>query len=98
MVARKKQTAAEYIDDIATYVGMMLSELAENAGRANSAWMRAVDAARRGDLDRAETLIIEADIAVDIPVRIERQDIRRAWHRALVLLDRELPDDDEGIT
>jgi hypothetical protein len=97
-VARKKQTAAEYIDEIATYVGMMLSELAENAGKANSTWMRAVDAARRGDLDRAATLIIEADIAVDIPVRIERQDIRRALLRARVLLERELPDDDGGPT
>ena len=55
----------------------------------------AVEAARRGDLDRAEANIIEADVALDVPVRLERQDSRRIFQRALALLADELPDGDE---
>lgn len=95
-MTRRKRSAAEFIAENATYVGVILAELAENAGKANSAWLLAVDAAQRGDLDRAETLIIEADIALDVPVRIERQDARKALQRALRQLNRELPDDEPG--
>jgi hypothetical protein len=91
-MTRRKLTASAYIDDRATYVGIILSELAENAAKANSAWMLAADAAKRGDLDRAQTLIIEADIALG-PVSLERQDTRRVLQRALDLLEMELPDE-----
>ena len=96
-MTRRKLVAAEFIEQTATYVGVMLAEMAEHAGKASSAWLGAVAAARRGDLDLAETLIIEADIELDIPVRLERQDARRVLQQALRLLDRELPDD-EGPT
>jgi hypothetical protein len=91
-MTRRKASASAYIDETATYVGIMLAELAENASKANSAWMLAVDAARRGDLDRAQTLIIDADIALG-PVSLERQETRRVLRRALDLLDLELPDE-----
>ncbi len=90
----RRKTAAAFIAENATYVGVILAELAENAGKANSAWLLAVEAAQGGDLDRAETLIIEADIGLDGPVRIERRDARRVLQRALRLLDGELPDED----
>lgn len=92
---RPKLSAAEYIERHATEVGVILAELAENAGKAGRAWMLAVEWARRGDLDRAMTAVVEADIALDIPVRLERQDSRRILQRALALLDEELPDDDD---
>ena len=93
-----KLSADAYIDRHSTEVGVILAELAESAGKANGAWLLAVEAARRGDLDHAETKIIEADIALDISVRVCRQDSRRIMQKALQLLARDLPDDetDEG--
>lgn len=93
-----KKTAAGYIATNANYVGVILAELAENAGKANRAWLLAVDAAQRGDLDHAADLIVEADIDLDISVRIERQDARKVLREALRLLSRELPDDEEPTT
>jgi len=93
-MGRSKLSAAGYIEQQSTYVGVILAELAEHAALANRDWLLAVEAARRGDLDRAETAIIEADIALDVPVRLERQDSRRVFRRALELLGRELPDDE----
>ena len=93
-MTREKAGAADFIAENATYVSLLLAELSESAGKAGRAWVLAVDAARRGDLDRAQTLIIEADIALDVPVRLERQDARRALRLALKRLDRELPDED----
>ena len=93
-VTRRRPSAAAFIAKNATYVGVILAEMAENAGSANSNWLLAVEAASRGDLDRAQTLIIEADIPLDIHVRIERQDARKVLQHALRLLDRELPDDE----
>jgi hypothetical protein len=81
-MARPRLSAAAYIERHSTEVGVILAELAESAGQAGRAWMLAVEAARRGDLDHAETAIIEADIALDIPVRLERQDSRRIFQRA----------------
>jgi hypothetical protein len=93
-MGRSKVSAVDYIEQRSTYVGVILAELAEHAALANRAWLLAVEAARRGDLDRVETAIIEADIALDIPVRLERQDSRRVLRRALELVGREMPDDE----
>ena len=91
-MGRSKLSSVDYIDQQSTFVGVILAELAESAALANRAWLLAVEAARRGDLDRAETAIIEADIALDVPVRLKRQDSRRVLRRALQLLRREMPD------
>jgi hypothetical protein len=93
-VTRPRETAAAFIAKNATYVGVILAEMAENAGQANRDWLLAVEAASRGDLDRAATHIVEADIPLDISVRIERQDVRKVLQHALRLLSRELPDDE----
>jgi hypothetical protein len=93
-MGRSKLSSADYIDQQSIFIGVILAELAEHAALANRAWQLAVEASRHGDLDRAMTLIIEADIDLDIPVRLERQDSRRVFRRALELLEREMPDDE----
>lgn len=95
-MVRSKMSAANYIERHATEVGVILAELAEHAGRAAAAWMLAVEAAKRDNLDRAESAIIEADVAMDVPVRLERHNSRRIFRKALELLAAELPDEDGG--
>jgi len=89
---RRRQTAAEYIERRDAEMRIILGELAENAVRANLGWAAAVRAARL-DPDRALTELVEVEIALDIPVRIERADALRRIRAANRRLDRSRPDD-----
>lgn len=42
-MGRSKVSAADYIEQQSTYVGVILAELAEHAALANRAWLLAVD-------------------------------------------------------
>ena len=94
-MARRKQTAAEYIEANALLVPLILGDLVEHLGHAAQEWSLAVWAAREGDLEKALTHIVEVGIAVDIPLRIGRRELHSTCNRAGNLLDAELPDDDE---
>lgn len=93
-----KESAAEYLEKHSIGVSIILAELAESAGSGSRSWNLAVELARR-DPDRAQTHLIDAEIRLDIHVRLERSDTLRPIRRAIALLDRELPDsDDESST
>ena len=51
-MAKKRQTAAEYIEANAMLVPMILGDMAEHLGKAAQEWSSAVWAARSGDLDK----------------------------------------------
>jgi hypothetical protein len=93
-VAKKRQTAAEYIEANAMLVPMILGDMAEHLGKATQEWSSAVWAARSGDLDKALTHVVEVGIAVDIPLRVGRSELRSTTERAGSRLDAELPDED----
>ena len=92
---RRKQTAAEYMEANAVMVPLIIGDLVEHLGQAAQAWSQAVVSARLGDLDRALKHVVDVEIAVDIPLRIGRSELRTTAVRAGNLLDAELPDDDE---
>ena len=94
-MARRKQTAAEYIEANALLVPLILGDMIEHLGRAAQEWSQAVEAARMGDLDQALTRVVEVEIAVDIPLRVGRAELRSIAERAGKRLDAELPDDNE---
>jgi hypothetical protein len=94
-MARRKQTAAEYIEVNTLLVTLVLGEMIEELGLATQAWSQAVSAARSGDLENALKYIVDIGIAVDIPIRIGRRELRLICNRAGNLLDAELPDDDD---
>jgi hypothetical protein len=91
-MVRKKQTAAEYIDRHDGEMRVILGELAENAGEINMLWTLAVMQARQHPEGALEKLI-DAEIKLDIMVRIERSDALRTIHSAINRLGAELPDD-----
>ena len=93
-MAKKRQTAAEYIEANAMLVPMILGDMAEHLGQAAQEWSQAVWAARAGDLDKALTHVVEVGIAVDVPLRVGRSELRAITERAGSRLDSELPDDD----
>jgi hypothetical protein len=92
-VARSRQTAADYIEKYDDEMRIILGELLENAANINLWWMSARHAARSHP-DRAMTLLIDAEIHLNIHVRIERADSLRRIRAAIARLDAELPDDD----
>lgn len=94
-MARPKQTAAEYIEANALLVPVILGDMIEHLGHAAQEWSHAVWAARSGDLDEALTHVVEVGIAVDIPLRVGRAELRSITERAGVRLDIELPEDSE---
>ena len=95
-MVRRKETGAEYIERNATEVTLILGDMIEHLGTATQAWSQAVDAARRGDLDRALTNVVDVEINVEV-LRIGRAELRSMMERAGNLLDLELPDDDEEV-
>lgn len=90
-----KQSAAAYIESQNASVSVILAELAESAGVIARSWHLAVEAVRRHDPDRAQTNLVDAEIRLHHFVRLELQDTLRPTRRAIELLDRELPDDDD---
>ena len=95
-MARRKQTAAEFIDANALYVPFVIGDLMEHLGRAAQQWSQAVYAAREGDLEKALQFVVDVDIDIDIPLKVGRSGLHSITERASRLLDGELPDDDEG--
>jgi hypothetical protein len=93
-MARRKQTAAEYIEENALLVPLILGDMIEHLGHAAQDWSQAVWAARAGDLDQALTHVVEVGIAVDVPLRVGRAELRSIAERAGNRLDAELPDDE----
>ena len=91
---RRRRTAAEYIEERALFVPLVIGDLVEHLGHAAVAWSEAVWAARNGDLDRALEKVVEVEIACDVPLRVSRSEIREITNRAGKMLDVELPDDD----
>jgi hypothetical protein len=94
-MARRKKSAAEFIEGYALFVPLVLGDMTEHLGKAAQEWSLAVEAARRGDLDKALTHVVEVGIAVDVPLRVGRSELRSITERAGNRLDAELPDDDE---
>lgn len=94
-MARRKQTAAEYIEANALLVPLILGDLIEHLGHAAQEWSLAVWAARAGELDKALTHVVEVGIAVGVPLQVGRSELRSISERAGNRLDAELPDDDE---
>lgn len=94
-MARRKQTAAEYIEAKSFFVTYVLGDAIEQLGKVTQAWSTTVLAARTGDLDKALTHVADAGIQVDV-VRVCRSELRSVFERAGSLLDAELPDDDEA--
>ena len=73
---------------------IILGEMVQNVANANVHW----DAAQRSIRMNPEVALehlVEAWVALDVPVRVERADAIRVLNRAMELLDRELPDDDD---
>jgi hypothetical protein len=93
-MASRKKTAAEFIEANALFVPLVLGDMIEHLGQAAQEWSQAVSAARSGDLDRALKHVVEVEIAVDVPLRVGRSEIRSIANRAGVKLDYELPDDE----
>jgi hypothetical protein len=81
-MARRKQTAAEFIEENALLVPMILGDMIEHLGNAAQEWSYAVWAARKGDLDKALTHVVEVGIAVDIPLKVGRAELRSISWRA----------------
>lgn len=94
-MARRNPTAAEFIEANALFVPLVLGDMIEHLGHAAQEWSLAVSAARRGDLDDALKHVVEVEIAVDIPLRVGRSELRSIAARAGRRLDAELPDEDD---
>jgi hypothetical protein len=94
-MGRRKLTGAEYIERQALLMPLIIGDMIEHLGSALQSWSNAVEAARRGDLDRALTEVVEVQIACDIPLKVGRGEIRTMMDRAGRLLDLELPDTDD---
>lgn len=95
-MARRKTTAAEYIEANALLVPLVLGAMIEHLGQAAQAWSQAVWAARSGDLDKALSHVVEVGIAVDVPLRVSRLELRSMTERAGNLLNAELQLPDEN--
>jgi hypothetical protein len=94
-MARKRQTAAEYIEGNALLVPVILGDMAEHLGHAAQEWSLAVWAARDGKPEMAVKHIVEVAIAVDIPLKVGRSELRAITERAANRLDAELPDEED---
>jgi hypothetical protein len=93
-MARRKLSAAEYVERHDNEMRIILGELVENAAKASLHW----EAARRvvrNSPEKALTELVEAQIALATFIRIERTDALRVVGRASDLLDDELPDSDD---
>jgi hypothetical protein len=93
-MGRKKQSAADYIEEHDLEMRVILGEMVENAAKANAYWMYARLWARDRPEEALKSLV-EAEIVLDVPLRIERTDALRRIGAASKLLDSELPDDDD---
>jgi hypothetical protein len=95
-MARRKQTAVELIEANALLVPFILGDMIEHLGHAAQERSHAVFAARAGNLDRALTHVVEVGIAVDVPLRVGRAELRSIAERAGNRLGDELLGDDEA--
>jgi hypothetical protein len=96
---RRKPTAIEYLEEQALFVPFVIGDLIEHFGDALQKWTFGIDAARKGDWDRALTYLVEAEIAIDVPMRVSRQELKQVIGKASDLVDAELPEgDDESAT
>jgi hypothetical protein len=95
-MARRKKTAAEYIEANELLVPFIIGDMVEHLGHAVQEWSQAVWAARDGDLDKALKHVVEVWIDIDVPLRVSRSELRSMMDRASNLLDGELPDDEEA--
>jgi hypothetical protein len=93
-MARRRQTAAEFIEANALVVPAILADVEEHMAHATQEWSDAVEATRRGDLETALSEVIEADIDFDIPLRVGRSGLRAVTSRADKLPETELRDDE----
>jgi hypothetical protein len=94
---RKKLTAAEYLDSQDEVMRLILGEMVQHTANANVYW----DAAQRliaKNPEAALTHLVDAWIALNTFIPIERSDALRVVNRTMALLDRELPDDEEPGT
>jgi hypothetical protein len=94
-MARRKQSAADFIERYDGEMRIILGELVENAGKLNMLWVFARNAAGH-DSDRAMTLLIEAQILLEHHLKIERSDSLRRIRAAIDRLDREPPDEEDS--
>lgn len=90
---RAKLTAADYIERYDPEVRIILSDLVDFAGKIK-AWWTSARVLARDDPDQAMTDLIEAEMHLDIHVRIELRDSLRRIRAAIDLLDAELPEDE----
>ncbi|HJW74071.1 MAG TPA: hypothetical protein VJ787_00165 [Thermoleophilia bacterium] len=95
-MVRKRQTAAVYIERYDGEMQDILGELAEHADMIRTWWNLARDQVRE-DPDQALQHLVDAQIHLDIHVRIERVGALRRIRLASNRLDAELPDDDEDL-
>ena len=95
-LVRKRQTAADYIERYDGEMQDILGELAEHADMIRTWWNLARDQVRE-DPDQALQHLVDAQIHLDIHVRIERVGALRRIRLASNRLDAELPDDDEDL-
>ena len=93
-LTRNNQTAADYIERYDGEMRIILGELVEYAGQINMWWTSARNAVRQ-DPERALTLLMDAEIHLDIHVRNERIDALRRIRAAISRLAAELPDDED---
>lgn len=96
-MARKRVTAADYVERHDREMRGILGELLENASKANLNWTYTRDYVR-GNPDRALDELVAAEIALKTFIRIELSAALRVIDRASDLLDQELPDDDDSMS
>lgn len=93
-MAGTKQSAADFVEGHDGEMRIILGELAENAGKLNMLWTFALHHVRE-DPHRALTLLIEAEILLEIHLKIERADSLRRIRSAIRRLGATLPDEDD---
>ena len=91
-MARGKVSAADFVEARDGEMRIILGEMVENVGKVEMLWQAARNAVRE-DPGHALTLLVEAEILLDVDVRNERTDSLERIRRATRRLDEELPDD-----
>ena len=89
----KKLSAADYIERYDGEMRIILGELAESAAAANLNWTHAAHSVRRSP-ETALKHLVDAWVALETAVKIERRGALRRINAASDLLGAELPDDD----
>lgn len=92
-MARRKQTAAEYIDHHDAEMRIIIGELVESAAVINLSWTNARLRAREHPEDALRDLV-EAETRLHHHVRLELSDSLRRVRSAIDRLEAELPPED----